>query len=66
MSIYIRPFYFVHVQGHCVLEMPCGTGKTVSLLSLIVAYQLVCALIMGNDWAYLLVMCIIIYVGVSS
>lgn len=25
--------------GHCVLEMPSGTGKTVSLLSLIVAYQ---------------------------
>lgn len=27
-----------HFQGHCVLEMPSGTGKTVSLLSLIVAY----------------------------
>ena len=26
------------IQGHCVLEMPSGTGKTVSLLSLIVAY----------------------------
>ncbi|KAK6826007.1 hypothetical protein PG990_002673 [Apiospora arundinis] len=26
-------------EGHCVLEMPSGTGKTVSLLSLIVAYQ---------------------------
>ena len=25
--------------GHGVLEMPSGTGKTVSLLSLIVAYQ---------------------------
>ncbi len=25
--------------GHCVLEMPSGTGTTVSLLSLIVAYQ---------------------------
>ncbi len=25
--------------GHCVLEMHSGTGKTVSLLSLIVAYQ---------------------------
>lgn len=25
--------------GHSVLEMPSGTGKTVSLLSLIVAYQ---------------------------
>jgi DNA excision repair protein ERCC-2 len=29
------------MQGHCVLEMPSGTGKTVSLLSLIVSYQLV-------------------------
>ena len=27
-------------NGHCVLEMPSGTGKTVSLLSLIVSYQL--------------------------
>ncbi|WFC94546.1 DNA helicase [Malassezia brasiliensis] len=27
------------VKGHCVLEMPSGTGKTVSLLSLIVSYQ---------------------------
>ncbi|EJD06064.1 DNA repair helicase [Fomitiporia mediterranea MF3/22] len=26
-------------SGHCVLEMPSGTGKTVSLLSLIVSYQ---------------------------
>lgn len=25
--------------GHGILEMPSGTGKTVSLLSLIVAYQ---------------------------
>ncbi|KAI8050413.1 hypothetical protein BDF22DRAFT_694763 [Syncephalis plumigaleata] len=25
-------------KGHCVLEMPSGTGKTVSLLSLIVSY----------------------------
>jgi DNA excision repair protein ERCC-2 len=25
--------------GHCVLEMPSGTGKTVSLLSLIVSYM---------------------------
>lgn len=29
----------VCVQGHGVLEMPSGTGKTISLLSLIVAYQ---------------------------
>lgn len=27
------------VRGHCVLEMPSGTGKTVSLLSLIISYQ---------------------------
>ncbi|KAI8448580.1 hypothetical protein BY996DRAFT_6433205 [Phakopsora pachyrhizi] len=27
------------IGGHCVLEMPSGTGKTISLLSLIVAYQ---------------------------
>ena len=26
------------LKGHCVLEMPSGTGKTVSLLSLIIAY----------------------------
>ena len=27
-------------KGHCLLEMPTGTGKTVSLLSLITSYQL--------------------------
>ena len=26
-------------KGHCLLEMPSGTGKTIALLSLIVAYQ---------------------------
>lgn len=26
-------------RGHCVLEMPTGTGKTVTLLSLLLAYQ---------------------------
>lgn len=32
--------WFLYLQqGHCVLEMPSGTGKTVSLLSLIVSYQ---------------------------
>lgn len=27
-------------QGHCLLEMPSGTGKTTTLLSLIVAYMM--------------------------
>lgn len=27
-------------KGHCLLEMPSGTGKTVTLLSLVVAYML--------------------------
>ncbi|KAI8801402.1 hypothetical protein BJ742DRAFT_763294 [Cladochytrium replicatum] len=27
-------------KGHCLLEMPSGTGKTITLLSLIVAYQM--------------------------
>src|SRR5690242_13382324 len=26
-------------KGHCLLEMPSGTGKTISLLALIVSYQ---------------------------
>ena len=26
-------------QGHCVLEMPSGTGKTITILSLVIAYQ---------------------------
>uniref|UniRef100_A0AAV1TXH6 DNA 5'-3' helicase n=1 Tax=Peronospora matthiolae TaxID=2874970 RepID=A0AAV1TXH6_9STRA len=26
-------------QGHCMLEMPTGTGKTVSLLALVLAYK---------------------------
>lgn len=26
-------------NGHCMLEMPTGTGKTVSLLSLVIAYK---------------------------
>ncbi|XP_037803643.1 general transcription and DNA repair factor IIH helicase subunit XPD-like [Penaeus monodon] len=25
-------------KGHCILEMPSGTGKTITLLSLIVSY----------------------------
>ncbi|KAA8491366.1 DNA repair helicase XPD [Porphyridium purpureum] len=28
-------------RGHCVLEMPTGTGKTVTLLSFICSYQLI-------------------------
>lgn len=27
-------------RGHCLLEMPTGTGKTITLLSLVTAYQL--------------------------
>ncbi|KXS18878.1 DNA repair helicase [Gonapodya prolifera JEL478] len=27
-------------KGHCLLEMPSGTGKTITLLSLIVSYQM--------------------------
>lgn len=27
-------------QGHCLVEMPSGTGKTVSLLSIVIAYML--------------------------
>ncbi|KAF1919266.1 TFIIH basal transcription factor complex helicase-like protein subunit [Ampelomyces quisqualis] len=45
-SIYPEQFAYMSdlkktldLGGHCVLEMPSGTGKTISLLSLIVAYQ---------------------------
>ena len=31
--------FALDAKGHCVLEMPTGTGKTVALLSLILAYQ---------------------------
>jgi hypothetical protein len=31
--------FFLSLKGACVLEMPSGTGKTVSLLSLITSYQ---------------------------
>ncbi|XP_021786883.1 general transcription and DNA repair factor IIH helicase subunit XPD isoform X4 [Papio anubis] len=36
-------------KGHGVLEMPSGTGKTVSLLALIMAYQRVTPLRFGKD-----------------
>ena len=45
---YIYPEQFSYMQelkrtldakGHCLLEMPSGTGKTVSLLSLVMAYH---------------------------
>ncbi|KAG8234636.1 hypothetical protein J437_LFUL014212 [Ladona fulva] len=29
----------IDAKGHCLLEMPSGTGKTISLLSLILAYM---------------------------
>ncbi|KAJ3385983.1 DNA-dependent ATPase of the nucleotide excision repair factor 4 complex [Entophlyctis sp. JEL0112] len=45
-SIYPEQFTYMRdlkkaldAKGHCLLESPSGTGKTVSLLSLIVAYQ---------------------------
>ncbi|KAM0790340.1 DNA-dependent ATPase of the nucleotide excision repair factor 4 complex [Microbotryomycetes sp. NB124-2] len=45
-KMYPEQYAYVHdlkrsldAHGHCVLEMPSGTGKTVSLLSLIVSYQ---------------------------
>lgn len=46
---YIYPEQFAYMlelkkgldaKGHCLLEMPSGTGKTISLLSLIVAYMI--------------------------
>lgn len=44
-------FFFVpNFQGHGVLEMPSGTGKTVSLLALIVAYQRVSDRLESLDW----------------
>lgn len=45
---YIYPEQFAYMlelkrtldaKGHCLLEMPSGTGKTVTLLSLIIAYM---------------------------
>lgn len=33
-------YYSFCLQGHCLLEMPSGTGKTTTLLSLVVAYML--------------------------
>ncbi|XP_067947764.1 general transcription and DNA repair factor IIH helicase subunit XPD-like [Watersipora subatra] len=38
----------VDAQGHCVLEMPSGTGKTVSLLSLLFAYHKALPAIVGR------------------
>ena len=35
--------------------MPSGTGKTVSLLSLIVSYQQVCAVYSENSWVQVLI-----------
>lgn len=37
IAIFLFEFFS---QGHCLLEMPSGTGKTITLLSLIVAYML--------------------------
>lgn len=45
------------IQGHGVLEMPSGTGKTISLLSLIVAYQKVRVLRTMHHGAVVFPMC---------
>lgn len=42
-------FSVPNFQGHGVLEMPSGTGKTVSLLALIVAYQRVSGLLSARN-----------------
>ena len=44
-------------KGHGVLEMPSGTGKTASLLSLIVAYHLVSFMCLGIASSQLLKQC---------
>lgn len=36
---YMRQLKNALHEGHCLLEMPTGTGKTVTLLSLILSYQ---------------------------
>ncbi|EFN51433.1 hypothetical protein CHLNCDRAFT_140146 [Chlorella variabilis] len=50
LTVYF-PYHFIYpeqhqymleldAKGHCLLEMPTGMGKTVTLLSLITSYQL--------------------------
>ena len=41
-SIHVNRIHAIDqtTQGHCLLEMPTGTGKTVCLVSLITSYQL--------------------------
>uniref|UniRef100_A0A915CXT9 Helicase ATP-binding domain-containing protein n=1 Tax=Ditylenchus dipsaci TaxID=166011 RepID=A0A915CXT9_9BILA len=39
MKLNIDGLAALDAPGHCLLEMPSGTGKTVSLLSLVVAYM---------------------------
>jgi DNA excision repair protein ERCC-2 len=48
-SIYPEQFAYmrelkraIDARGHALLEMPSGTGKTISLLSLITSYQVAC------------------------
>ncbi|KAH9386906.1 DNA excision repair protein ERCC-2 [Nematocida major] len=38
---YIKELYEVmQAKGHCLIEMPTGTGKTIALLSFLVSYQI--------------------------
>jgi len=36
---YMRQLKNTLTKGHCLLEMPTGTGKTVTLLSFILSFQ---------------------------
>eukprot|EP00500_Bicosoecida_sp_ms1_P009927 CAMPEP_0203828960 /NCGR_PEP_ID=MMETSP0115-20131106/62408_1 /ASSEMBLY_ACC=CAM_ASM_000227 /TAXON_ID=33651 /ORGANISM="Bicosoecid sp, Strain ms1" /LENGTH=313 /DNA_ID=CAMNT_0050738025 /DNA_START=129 /DNA_END=1066 /DNA_ORIENTATION=+ len=40
LDVAFAPGVSTTAKGHCMLEMPTGTGKTVALLSLITSYQL--------------------------
>ena len=59
-------FECVCFQGHGVLEMPSGTGKTISLLSLIIAYQKVSLSVCSYDFLLRLSVCFQLWSTVAS